>query len=265
MDSAILFERTGAVARITLNRPHCGNALDLAMTRELLEAIKAAEEDERIRALVLTGAGKLFCAGGDVAAFSDAGAGLPEFLREITVCLHTAIMHIVRMPKPVIIAINGPVAGAGVGLALCGDITIADPAAHFTLAYTGLGLTPDGGVTWLLPRLVGLRRAQQLCLTNKRMKAEEAVALGLVTSLAAAGELAAETAVLAEELAMGATAAIGATKRLLLASWATSLDMQLEAESLSISERGRSAEGKEGIASFMEKRSPNFTNGGLRG
>jgi 2-(1,2-epoxy-1,2-dihydrophenyl)acetyl-CoA isomerase len=229
------------------------------MARALMEAAIACDEDDSSRCILLTGAGRLFCAGGDVAAFAAAGDRLPAFLREITSYVHAAIVRLVRMDKPVVTAINGPAAGAGIGLALLGDIAIADPRAHFTLAYTGIGMSPDGGSTWLLPRLVGLRRAQELCLRNRRVGAEEAAGIGLVTRVAAADALMEEAQMLALELAGSATRALGATRRLLLESTGNSLEAQLDAESRSIAAMARTADGKEGIASFVDKRPPDFT------
>jgi 2-(1,2-epoxy-1,2-dihydrophenyl)acetyl-CoA isomerase len=259
MAGSILVERESGVARITLNRPEVGNALDIPMARALMEAAIACDEDDASRCIFLTGAGRLFCAGGDVAAFSAAGDQLPAFLKEITSYVHAAIVRLVRMDKPVVTAINGPAAGAGIGLALLGDIALADPRAHFTLAYTGIGMSPDGGSTWLLPRLVGLRRAQELCLRNRRVGAEEAARIGLVTQVAAENALMEEAQMLALELAGSATKALGAARRLLLESTANSLEAQLDAESRSIAAMARTADGKEGIASFVEKRPPHFT------
>ena len=216
------------------------------------------EGDAAIRCVVLTGAGKLFCGGGDVAAFAGAGDALPEFLREITAYLHAAIAVFARMDKPLVTAVNGSTAGAGIGLAILGDIVLAEPTASFSLAYTGIGLSPDGGTTWLLPRLIGLRRAQELCLTNRKVKAEEAVSLGLVTRLVEAGALAAEAERLAADLAGSATAALGATRKLLLESYSNTLDSQLALESRAISAQARHAEGREGVTAFVEKRAPRF-------
>jgi 2-(1,2-epoxy-1,2-dihydrophenyl)acetyl-CoA isomerase len=192
MANGLLFERLGAVARITLDRPQVGNAIDIPMAREFMERAIECDEDDSIRCVLVTGNGRLFCAGGDVAAFHGAGDQLPAFLKEITAYLHSAVSRFARMNKPLVTAINGPVAGAGIGLAIMGDIVLADPAAHFTLAYTAIGMSPDGGTTWLLPRLIGLRAAQELSLSNRRVKADEAASLGLVTRVAAEGALAEE-------------------------------------------------------------------------
>ena len=261
MTGSILLERDGGIARIILNRPEVGNALDLPMARALLEAVSACDEDASVRCVLLTGAGRMFCAGGDVASFAAAGEQLTLLLKDITVYLHAAVTRLARMDKPVVTAINGPAAGAGIGLALIGDIALADPRAHFTLAYTGIGLSPDGGTTWLLPRLIGLRRAQELCLRNRRVGAEEAEAIGMITRIAPEGTLLDEANALAQDLASGATPALGVTRRLLLDSATTPLETQLDAESRGIAAMGRTAEGKEGIAAFLEKRKPDFTKG----
>jgi 2-(1,2-epoxy-1,2-dihydrophenyl)acetyl-CoA isomerase len=258
MADSVLFDVDGAVATITLNRPEVGNALDIPMSRELLEAAMRCEADAAIRCVVLTGTGKLFCGGGDVAAVAGAGDDLPKMLREITVYLHAAIAVLARMEKPLVTAINGSAAGAGIGLAILGDVALAEPTASFSLAYTGIGLTPDGGATWLLPRLIGLRRTQELCLTNRRVKAEEAASLGLVTRLVEAGTLAAETKAVAEQLARSATAALGATRKLLVESYTNTLEDQLALESRVISNQALNFEGREGVTAFFEKRAPRF-------
>jgi 2-(1,2-epoxy-1,2-dihydrophenyl)acetyl-CoA isomerase len=258
--NGVRFEVDGSIATITLDRPAVGNALDIPMCRELMELAIRCEGDAAIRCVVLTGEGKLFCGGGDVAAFSGAGDLLPEFLREITSYVNAAISVFVRMPKPLVVAVNGSAAGAGIGLAIVGDIVLADPAASFSLAYTGIGLTPDGGTTWLLPRLIGLRRTQELCLTNRKVKAEEAASLGLVTRVVEAGALAQETAALAQQFAKAATTALGSTRRLLAESYSNTLETQLALEGQSISAQARKGgEGREGVAAFIEKRAPQFT------
>ena len=261
MADGLLFERSSGVARITLDRPQVGNAIDVPMARALMEMAIGCDEDDAIRCVLLTGSGRLFCVGGDVSAFHGAGDRLPAFLKEITAYLHSAVSRFARMNKPLVTAVNGPVAGAGVGLAIMGDIVLADPAAHFTLAYTGIGMSPDGGSTWLLPRLIGLRATQELCLRNRRVKADEAAAIGLVTRVVAEGALADESGALAQELAAGAVTALGATRRLLLESYSNSLEAQLELEARAIAAQARTDEGREGVAAFAEKRTPRFRRG----
>lgn len=259
MAHGISFESAGPVGTIVLDRPDIGNAFTIPMARELLEVAIRCERDESIRCVVLTGRGRFFCAGGDVQAFSSAGEQLPAFLREITANLHSALSTLMRMNKPLVSAVNGPVAGGGIGLAIAGDIVLADPSAHFTLAYTGIGLSPDGGSSWLLPRLIGLRRAQELCMTNRRVAAEEAAALGLVTKVVGEGQLETETQATAQKLAKSATTALGAARRLLLDSFQNSFESQMELESRTIAAQGATAEGREGVAAFIEKRPPRYT------
>lgn len=177
--TSLILERLGPVARVTLNRPAQGNAIDLVMARELLQAAIACADDASIRCVLLTGRGRLFCAGGDVGAFHAAGADLPALVTDITAALHAAISRLVRMDKPVVVALNGPAAGAGLGLALMGDVVLAARSSHLTAAYTALGVSPDAGTSWWLPRLAGLRLAQEMLFSNRRIAAEEAQPLGL--------------------------------------------------------------------------------------
>lgn len=258
MANGIAFETVGSVGTIVLDRADVGNALTIPMARELMETAIRCERDDAIRCVVVTGRGRFFCTGGDIQAFGGAGDNLPGFLREITSYLHTALSTLMRMNKPLISAVNGPVAGGGIGLAIAGDIVLADPSAHFTLAYTGIGMAPDGGSSWLLPRLIGLRRAQELCLTNRRVAAAEAAEMGLVTRVVEEGQLEAETQATARQLAKSATTALGAARRLLLESYANSLESQMELESRTIAAQGATAEGREGVSAFIAKRKPRF-------
>jgi 2-(1,2-epoxy-1,2-dihydrophenyl)acetyl-CoA isomerase len=162
------------------------------------------------------------------------------------------------MDKPLITAVNGPAAGAGIGLAVIGDIVLAAPEAHFTMAYTALGMSPDGGTSWLVPRLVGLRRAQELFFCNTRVLATEAAKMGLVTRVVEGGSLTEEATALAEKLVTSATSALGATRRLLFDSLVTPLETHLDAEARSIASQSRRSEGREGIAAFLSKRKPTF-------
>lgn len=255
----LLVERRGSVAVLTLNRPDVGNAIDVALARALMEAAIACDDDEGIRCVLLTGSGRLFCAGGDVGAFAAAGDGAGALIAEITAYLHVAIARLARMGKPLVTAINGPAAGAGFSLAILGDVALSARSAHFTLAYTAIGLTPDGGSTWLLPRLVGLRRAQELVLTNRRVSAADAATLGLVTRVVDDAALAADAQSLTNELASSATAAIGQARRLLLGSFESSLETQMELESRSIAHAARSRHAREGIRAFLAKQKPNFS------
>jgi 2-(1,2-epoxy-1,2-dihydrophenyl)acetyl-CoA isomerase len=250
-------EITDGVARLTLDRPDVGNAIDVPLARALREAAGACAADGAVRCVVLTGAGRLFCAGGDVAAMRAAGDDLPALLQELIETLHEAILILAAMPKPLVTLVNGPAAGAGFSLALLGDIVLSARAAHYTPAYGAIGLTADGGLSWLLPRLVGLRRAQEILLTNRRVKAEEAEAIGLVTRLVEDAALDAEGQAVATRLADGPVAATGAVRALLQASFERDLAGQLAHELVSMTDAA-GAEAKEGLAAFFGKRPANF-------
>jgi 2-(1,2-epoxy-1,2-dihydrophenyl)acetyl-CoA isomerase len=258
MSETVLFAIEGSIARLTLNRPTRSNVIDLALARALFKAAIRCDTDPAIRCVVLTGAGNMFCAGGDLAVFSGAGKQVPALLSELAGTLHMAICRLMRMPKPLVVLVNGPAAGAGCSLAIAGDIVLAAPAAHFTVAYNAIGLTPDGGMSWLLPRLVGLRKAQEMILTNRRVNAAEAESIGLVTRVVAEGALDVEGNAIADTLSRSATSALGVVRALLLESSSEMLEAQLEKEARAITAAGGNAESEEGIAAYGEKRKPNF-------
>jgi 2-(1,2-epoxy-1,2-dihydrophenyl)acetyl-CoA isomerase len=257
-DPTILFKVQSGVARIVLNRPNAANSINLDLARELLRAAARCDEDPAVRAVVITGAGNTFCVGGDLKSFAAQGERLSRHLREVTTHLHAAVSRLARMDAPVIAAVNGTAAGAGMSLACACDLVLAAESARFTMAYTKVGLTPDGSSSYFLPRLVGLRRAMELTLTNRVLFAREALDWGIVSRVVADGELEAQADDLAADLASGATAALGASKRLLHGGWNETLETQLEQEGRTISDASRSADGGEGIAAFLEKRAPRF-------
>lgn len=256
--SGIRLERDGTTARITLSRPDTGNAINMAVAVGFAEAATVCADDDTVRCIVLTGEGRMFCVGGDVAAFAAAGDEAPAFLRALADTLHGGILTLARMRKPLVVLVNGPAAGAGLSLALLGDVVLAAKSAHFTAAYTGIGLTPDGGMSWLLPRLVGLRRAQAMILTNERVGAEDAAAIGLVTRVVEDAELAEQGSRIAALLAAAPTAAIGAARSLLFESATATFADQLEREAATIAEAGAHAESREGVAAFLARRKPDF-------
>ncbi|MFV3076103.1 enoyl-CoA hydratase/isomerase family protein [Niveispirillum fermenti] len=254
----LLVERDGAVLRLVLDRPQAGNGISLAMARALMRAAIAADEDETVRCVLLTGRGRLFCAGGDIHEFAVAGDGIGAYLKEVTACLHAAIIRLLRMPKPLVVAVNGPAAGAGFSLAMAGDIVLASARARFIPAYGALGYTPDGGLSWLLPRLVGLRRAQEILLANRALTAEEAVGIGLATRILTEDDLEAAALEQARTLSSCATGALGRMRGLLLDA-SQPLEAHLDAEARAISASARTAHGREGVAAFLAKRLPDFT------
>ncbi len=235
MPTSVLLDISDGIATITLNRPQAGNSLDREAMHALMMAAIAVDEDAAVKCVVLTGAGKLFCAGGDVPSFIAAGDELPSLLKEITVYLNAAVSRLARMEKPLIVAVNGAAAGAGLGLALLGDLVIASNTATFTTAYTAIGLSPDGGVSWMLPRLMGLRAAQEMAILNLRVTAEEAAQKGLVTRVVPADELLEQTRTLALQVSGGPELAIGSLRALFLSSGVQSLETHLELEARSIS------------------------------
>ena len=259
--TSIRYELRDQVARITLNRPDAGNALDGPMGRELMHAAIRASEDRAVRAVLLTGAGRMFCAGGDLKSFAAQGEALPAHLKELAGMLHLTISRLVRMEAPLIVAVNGAAGGGGMSFVLAADLVIAAESAKFAMAYTRAGLSPDGGSTYFLPRIVGVRRALELALTNRILSAREAYEWGLVNRVVADGELAGEAETLGKDLARGATQAYGAAKRLLHHSFAESLETQMELEAQAIAAQARGADAREGIAAFIAKRAPKFGGG----
>lgn len=258
MNETVLLEIADGIATVTLNRPEKGNSIDLAMAERLSEIAIACDEDAAIRCVVVKAAGKMFCVGGDIGAFGAASQSVPALLKVITTSMHSAIARFMRMEKPLVCAIQGPAAGAGLGLALMGDIVIAAKSAHFTMAYTAIGLTPDGATTWLLPRLVGMRVAQEMAITNRRIPSDEAVALGLITRVTDDELLIGEVEKTARALRSAATPALGTVRRLLLTSFSQTLESQMETEARAISDAARGFHGAEGIKAFLEKRKPSF-------
>lgn len=234
MTDLLSFEIADGIATITLDRPDDGNALNMALTRQLLQLAIRVDEDSEVKAVILTGNGRLFCAGGDVRAFAQAGDALPALLKEITVYLHGAVARLARMQKPLITAINGAAAGAGMSLALLGDVVLMAENAIMTTAYSAIGLSPDGGISWLLPRLAGLKTAQELILSSRKVPAREALALGLVSRVLPGEMLLQDAQAVARALASQNVEAIGEVRTLLLGSLGTSLETQLELEARAI-------------------------------
>ncbi len=256
--TTVLTTIENGVATLTLNRPEQGNTIDMALAEDLRAAAQAVAADPAVRCVVLTGTGRMFCAGGDIGAFAGAGDQASAFIRTLADVLHEAVVVLAEMNKPLVAVVNGPAAGAGLSLAAAADIVLASEAAHFTAAYTAIGLTPDGGMSWLLPRLVGLRTAQEMILTNRRVTATEALALGLVTRVVPADDLTAEASKLAARLADGPTAAFGAVRHLLAAQSNNALAEHLDREAASIAAAAGGPEGREGVAAFLAKRKPDF-------
>lgn len=247
------------LAHVTLRRGEAGNAIDLDLARGLLDAARACAR-EAVRAVLLTGEGKSFCVGGDLREFSRlSGEALEKHLTAVTDALHDALRTFAASDAPVVAAVQGAVAGAGIGLAAAADLTLAADNASFTAAYTGIGYSPDAGVSWFLPRLVGPKRALDLLLTNRRLPAAEAAAIGLVSRVVAADRLAAEAARTAAALRSGPTAVFGVTRRLVAGGLTADLGPHLDREARALAAAAVSDAGREGVAAFLGKRAPDFT------
>ena len=254
---AVQVETRGAVALVTLNRPEAGNAINLQMAMDLLAAALACARNTAVRAVVLSGAGKHFCFGGDLRAMASRDTAGDDYIRELTTYLHAAIAHFTRMDAPVIAAVNGTAAGAGVGLVAMADLAVCAASSRFNLAYTQAGLTPDAGTSFLLPRCIGVKRTMELLLLNRSLQAQEAVSWGLVNEAVPDAALLERALGLAEQLAQGASQAFGASKRL-IAHALHGLESQMLLESETIARHAIGAEGTEGISAFLEKRRPQF-------
>jgi len=253
---AVQVETRGAVALVTLNRPESGNALNLQVAMDLLAAAMTCARNAAVRAVVLSGAGRHFCFGGDLRAFGTHAPG-DDYVRELTTYLHAAISQFMRMDAPVIAAVNGTAAGAGVGLVAMADLALCAHSSKFNLAYTQAGLTPDAGTTFLLPRTLGLKRSMELLLLNRSLTSEEALEWGLVNEVVPDEQLLSRALETAEKLAQGANGAFGATKRLIAHSIGA-LESQMVLESETIARHAVGPEGREGVSAFLEKRKPRF-------
>lgn len=248
------------ITTLTINRPEAANAMNLQFSQEFLHAAIQCSADKDLRAVIITGAGdKMFSAGGDVKSFAQKEAQLAPELKELTVYLHAAIAHFARLNAPVIMSVNGTAAGAGFSLAMTGDLVIAAKSAKFTMAYTAIGLCPDGAASFYLPRIIGLRKTQELLLTNRVLSAQEALDWGLINRVVANDDLSEVTWQLAQQIAQGPTQAFGKIKHLLRDSFHNGLELQMEEESQGIVAMGNTPDGQHGIKAFAEKSKPCFT------
>ena len=256
---AIILEKEDGIATITLNRPASFNALNFEMGRELVDAVEKCPENVQIKALIVTGAGKAFCPGGDLKAMKEwPSDNLGDFFRQLTKFLDRAILDIRLTPKPVIASVNGPAAGAGFSLALACDLRIASDKATFKQAFTSIGLVPIGGWTVHLPRLVGFGKASELVFLDKVIAAGEAEEMGLVNQVVPEAKLKEATLEIAERLAGGPSLAFARAKALLNRALTFSLASQLENERREIALSGETEDFREALSAFFEKRKPKF-------
>ncbi|CAN7658152.1 enoyl-CoA hydratase-related protein [Bosea sp. LjRoot90] len=254
----VITERQGPVLTVTMNRPKVLNVLDEAMADALVAAFSGLAADQTIRAVILAGAGRSFMAGGDLARFQADLPGAPQTATLLIDRFHTLMRLIKAMPQPVIAAVQGPVAGGGVGLAFACDLVVATQDASFLSAYTKLGTSPDGGTTWSLTQLLGPRRALEFVLLNEAINAEAALQLSLVNRVVPSGELMDVARTLAEKLARGSFGAQKASKALVQAATQGSFGEQLELEKRAFVANAGTADFGEGITAFFERRPPKF-------
>jgi len=257
-DAPLILEADGPVATITLNRPKSLNALDVPMAEALEAAVLTLQHKPDLRVIVLKGAGRGFMAGGDLAQIQRALTEGPALVDAIMQPLHRTLVKLASLPQPVLASLHGPVAGAGMSVAMAADLAIAADDAKFTLAYARVGTSIDGSGSWHLPRLVGLRKALEIALLADTIDAHEALRLHLVNQVVPAAELAAATTALAQRLAAGPTQAYGRIKRLLRESAERDLPAQLDAERAAFHQSMKTDDFREGIAAFLGKRPPTY-------
>ena len=255
----VLVAVAGGVATITLNRPAALNALTIPMKERLLAAIQGVAGDDDVRAIVLTGSGRAFCAGQDLKERLEPDA--PSLGEELTLRYNPIVRALRAAPQPVIAAVNGVAAGAGASLAFACDLRIASDGATFVLAFGRIGLVPDSGATWTLPRLVGAARAAEIALLGDAVSADDALRIGLVSRVVPADSLAGEAATMAARLAALAPGATALTKQALAAAFDRDLDAALDAEADAQATAGAHPDHAEGLAAFLEKRPPRFSGG----
>lgn len=255
--SSLLLERGDGVLQITLNRPDVLNSFNREMAQALRQVLAEAATDDSVRAVVLTGAGRGFCAGQDLAEALPEGDGpMPDIGEIVKTCYNPIIRAIRALEKPVLCAVNGIAAGAGANLAFACDLTIAADDANFVESFAKLGLIPDTSGTFFVPRLVGLQRATGMFFLAEKIPAVRAKEWGLIWDVAPKAELMTTVLVMARQLATQATRGFGLTKRALNASFANGLDAQLDVEAQAMHEAGRTADYEEGVRAFLEKRAP---------
>lgn len=264
MTEPVVLQKKGAIAHIVLNNPERGNAMNVESITALGRCIHEVAADASLRVVVLRANGRIFCAGGDIDSFKQASGELPELMAQLLGPLNAAMHTLATLPIPVISAVNGPVGGGGIGLALCADIVIAAESMKLRGGYTAIGLTPDAGASWFLTRLAGPMRAKQIFLCNQPVSARQCLDWGIVSEVVPDDQLLPSVEKLAQVLSGSAIGALGRTKHLIDEACGRPLPEQLELERRYMIESSASHEATEGLAAFLEKRAPRFDQLPLR-
>lgn len=259
MNDSVLLQVDDAIATLTLNRPKVMNAMDLAMMEGLKEASERVSSDAAIRVLIIRGAGGNFLAGGDVSVFRQNLDDLPRLIVQEAREFHLTILALRRMAKPVLAVVEGACAGAGMSMMAAADLALVADNAKFTLAYSNLGASPDGGSSYFLPRLLGYRKALELAMLPDRFDAAKALELGLANWVVPLADLNGRASEITARLANGPTIAFAQTKALMNQSLDVGLETQLEAEAQAFAYCARTADLREGVTAFVDKRKPRFT------
>lgn len=258
-NSTILFTQQGSIGTLTFNRPEVYNAMNIDLIVAMRDVTAEIAASKTLRAVILKGAGKAFLAGGDVGLFYQNRETIVETVKPLGDILHEGIKNIRNMPFPVIAQIHGACAGAGLSVAMAADFAVAAEGAQFNTAYTKIGLSPDGGSTFFLPRYVGMKRAIELTMLADMFDAKSAATMGIINSVVPAEQLEREVAALAERLSNGATQAFARAKKLINQSFITPIDKQLDDEIAYFAECAKTNDFKEGVTAFVEKRKPRFS------
>jgi 2-(1,2-epoxy-1,2-dihydrophenyl)acetyl-CoA isomerase len=254
----VILEKSEHIVTVRLNRPKSFNSFNFGLGEDLVGALEICTDDPDVKAVIITGEGRAFCAGGDLLLFQQS-PNTSNTLRQVIKILNTCIMVIRRMPQPVIASINGAVGAAGMSIAAACDLRICASSVHFKQAYTSVGLVPDGAWTLLIPLLIGLGKASELVFLDPIFDAETALELGFVNKVVDDAELAHATRAIAARLASGPSVAFSIVKENLNNALLGFLERQLELERRGMTTVGKTADAAEGIAAFVEKRAPNFT------
>lgn len=259
MNDTVLLDKTGQIATVTLNRPKAMNSFNQEMATALQAVTEEVANDTSVRAVLLRGSGDLFMAGGDISFFYQGLDSMPQGVPEIIDQLHASIRHLRNMSKPVLAAVHGSVAGAGISIMLAADLVIAADDTKFTLAYTSIGTSSDGGASYFLPRLVGEKKAMELLMLSEIFSATQAQQWGMLNWTCSSAELFTTAESLVKRLANGPTAAFSKIKTLVHKSWNNNLDQQFNAEAECFAKSTTTADFRQGVSAFIEKTKPEFT------